>query len=91
MMCAHEPSTHNINSTHVIVDIMLFLDNQLIGEVIGSMGTTGLPYWTAADRLLQWLSCMMYKIETHICTGFFATTRHCSTELSRAICVQKRM
>ena len=76
MMCAHEPSTHNINSTHVIVDIMLFLDNQLIGEVIGSMGTTGLPHWTAADRLLQWLSCMMYKIDIQFCNGFFATTRH---------------
>ena len=91
MMCSYEPSTYIYRSIHNIVDIMLSFDNQLIEEVIGSMGTTGFPYWTAADRLLQWLSCMMYKIETHICTGFFATTRHSSTELSRAICVQKRM
>ena len=76
MMCAHEPSTHNINSTHVIVDIMLSLDNQWIEEVLGSVGTTGLPYWTAADRPLQWLSCMMYKFDIEFCNGFFTTTRH---------------
>ena len=91
MMCAHEPSTHNINCTHVIVDIMLSLDNQWIEEVLGSVGTTGLPYWTAADRPLQLLSCMMYKFDIQFCNGFFATTRHSSTKLSRAIYIQKRM
>ena len=70
MMCSYEPSTYIYRSIHNTVDIMLSFDNQLIEEVIGSMGTTGLPYWTAADRLLQWLSCMMYKIETHIAQAF---------------------
>jgi hypothetical protein len=68
MMCAHEPSTHNHHSIHIIVDIMLSLDNQLIEEVIGSMETAGHPYWATVERWRRWLSSMMAKS-----TQFFAT------------------
>ena len=37
---------------------MISLNNQLIGEVIGSVLTTGHLYWTAADRLLQWYNAV---------------------------------
>ena len=68
MMCAHEPSTHNHHSIHIIVDIMLSLDNQLIEEVIGSMETAGHPYWATVEHWRRWLSSMMAKS-----TQFFAT------------------
>ena len=68
MMCAHEPSTHNYHSIHIIVDIMLSLDNQLIEEVIGSMETAGHPYWATVEHWRRWLSSMMAKS-----TQFFAT------------------
>ena len=31
------------------------------------------------------------KFDMKSCNGFFVTTRHYSTKLSRALCIQKRM
>ena len=69
-ICSHEPSTHTINSTNVIVDIMLSLDNQWIEEVLGSMGTTGHPYWTAVERWRRWHLCMMANSTWNLATAF---------------------
>ena len=33
---------------------MLVLDNQRTGEVLGSIGTTGHPYWGTAERWRRW-------------------------------------
>ena len=77
MMWAHEPSTHTINSTNVIVDIMLSLDNQWIEEVLGSMGTTGHPYWTAVERWRRWHLCMMANLTWNLATAF--SWRHATT------------
>ena len=71
MMWAHEPSTHTINSTNVIVDIMLSLDNQWIEEVLGSMGTTGHPYWTAVDSVDGDGICVWWQIRHEILQRLF--------------------
>jgi len=70
MMWAHAPSSYNNNSIHVMLDIMLSLDNQLTEEVIGSMWTTGHPYWTAVERWRRWLSCMMANSTWNLATAF---------------------
>jgi hypothetical protein len=76
-ICSHEPSTHTINSTNVIVDIMLSLDNQWIEEVLGSMGTTGHPYWTAVEHWRRWHLCMMANSTWNLATAF--SWRHATT------------
>jgi len=69
-MWTHEPSSYKDNSIHVMLDMMLSLDNQLIEEVIGSMGTTGHPCWTAAERWRRWHRCMMANSTWNLATAF---------------------
>ena len=78
MICSHEPSSQNDESIHIIVDILLSLDNQWIEEVIGSMGTTGHPYWTAIERRRRWHRCMMAKL-THVFATAFLRGRATTT------------
>ena len=78
MICSYEPSTYNDNSIHVNVQFILSLDNQWTGEVLGSMGTTGGPYWTAIERLRRWHRCMMAKL-THVFATAFLRQRATTT------------
>ena len=70
MICSYEPLTYNDNSFHVNVQFILFLDNQWIGELLGSMGTTSGPYWTALERRRRWHRCMMAKLTHVFATAF---------------------
>ena len=70
MICSYEPLTYNDNSFHVNVQFILFLDNQWIGELLGFMGTTSGPYWTALERRRRWHRCMMAKLTHVFATAF---------------------